>query len=429
MPQLSQPLAVPAYPRDEPLAASQTDARLEQHLEQAGRLYRQRWAYRGAWWVEARKLRLTEAHLCTHLLALTNARCTGEDAWTTPSELFIGAVVRLLADTPDKTDQVLDGLLSARSRAEVMEALCLCGEQAAQLPLVDWYWAHAPLRASLFQLWASLDIQAPEACLIAALSDAQSPADQLAALDYLATRGAAAVTHCRSFYDDRGRFAEVHPQVASAACRAGLLCGDTRAVDAAVGSLELVGDAQRESFLRVLALSDHRHALSALRQYGERHPLESARLLALHGSRQALLCLPDMVSRCDPDDVESVGFLAMGKALPRRSRSNTGLFRRPADTGQSAGTVDADAFAATLKTQLAKASASRWLAGEPLSLAMLGWLAPRVVGQGGQLLVERLALQARKVCRITARDWMTRRERRLQTLTGKSVAGMVRSSA
>jgi len=388
------------------------DAWLEQSMEQVGRFFELRRAHRLGWWGNADTLRQVEARLCAALLPLVAMNVTSAGRSCPPVAIFVAAAVRLLTGGREMVSHVLEGLLESRSRGEVMEALFLCSDRAVSLPLVFWYHSYPELRAPIMQLWTTMGRPVEDELIRMALAATADPRQQLAALAYLATRGRGGVMQCRGIYAQPDWLDVLQPTVAAEACRAGLLCGDAHAADQALRGVRHVDAHQRQDFLQVLVLADHHATLPLVCEHGRSHPLDAAWLLALHGSRKALLCLPEVLARCSLEDADPTAFLCMGKPLPRLPVPDIASY----DT-----MLDGCMLKARIQQQLALDRADYWLMGKPGSDQLLGRMASRTVGKAGQLLSERLALRLGNPCQVTPMDWMVRRDRRVAATAYKQL--------
>lgn len=363
--------------------------------------------------VVARHERLLRLHL--HVLA----RCEPEFPAKGAAEVFVGLASHLSSPETQVRSEGYRLAYELLARGGVhaegaFAALSLFPEYDPFTPL-DLYRTHEALRPVLFDLWREQERAVP----VALLSRAELQGDdtlQLAALGYAAGQPAIGIELFRSYYQPLQT--SVGPRVSgkllTAALWGGMQRGERDTGRLLRRGIEGEADPQtRLELLRLGALSADPELLPVLRQLLQERPEQGARLLALHGTREAVdLLVEALASAATLAGVAQSWPRVSGERLPQTARL------RVVGEGDSPGQGSMpDAAAAStwwLKRRPSLKEEERLLYGAAATLPHLLRLAGTRAGAAGRDLLDLLALQLGRPLGVTAHTEQLRRRTALR---------------
>ncbi len=395
------------------------------HWDSAVALFRQRRALIISAEVDADIVARNEYLLRMHLHVL--ARCD----WSAPQARKPEQVFVMLARhlSSPQAEVRCEGYAQAREMmieggeaGEGAFAALVLFPEADATKMLDLYHEHPKLRPQLFTLWREQGRAVPRALLNRAELQGCDEALQEAALAYAVSRPEIGVGLFRPYY--------AHLQSAVAPCCFGrltalalwgaLVRGETGSAEVLRRAVEREDDAEiRFELLRLAALSADAQMLPVLRRLLEVNPAQGARLLALHGSVEAIETLLEALSQAATMNAAARAWMwVRGKPLPQKPR----LQMIGQDDGQGVMPDSEGARAWWSQQSSALPPEGRLLYGAPLSLPRLYALAQSRAGEVGRDLLDLLALKLGRPLGISPRAEQVRRRSHLQAIPANPYA-------
>jgi hypothetical protein len=282
------------------------------------------------------------------------------------------------------------------------------------------YRSHPELRPQLFNLWREQGRAVPTGLLNRAELQGGDETLQAAALAYAATRPEIGVDLFRPYYAhlQSGVAPRCSGRLVALSLWGALVRGEPGAAEVLRRAVECEDDAEiRFKLLRIAALSADAQMLPVLQRLLEERPTQGARLLALHGSAEAVDILLEALSQAATmEAVARAWSWVGGKTLPQKPRLHA--------VGQEGGQgvmPDAECAHAWWSQQRSVLPPEgRMLYGAPLSLPRLYALAQSRAGEAGRDLLDLLAFKLGRPLGISPHAEQARRRSLIQTISTSS---------
>lgn len=396
-----------------------TPNHVQTHWESILVLYRQRRALMALPDVDASLLARNESFLRYHLHVL--ARCAGFEAQAQKeAQAFALAALRLSSPDEDVRRRgyemahamLVDG---GEAGAGAFAALALMPAGAGQ-GLMDLYHRYERLRPRLFALWREQGWEVPRGLLNRAELQGRDEALQEAALTYAAHSPAVGVDlfqgYCRTLLD--GGSTKTTGSVLVPALWGAMLRGAPEIGRMLRRAVERETDPfLRCALLRLAALRADADLLPVLRQLLNERPAQGARLLALHGTAEAVDLLLEALDQVKTmEAAAAVWPWVSGCVLAQKPRLQV-------VGGEEGQGLMPDAEAARVWWALQKKTLNdgdRLVFGAPADIDRLQALADQKAGRAGEDLLDLLALKLGSPLDVTATAEQARRRVVLQSL-------------
>ncbi|BCR03029.1 hypothetical protein DESUT3_00980 [Desulfuromonas versatilis] len=407
------------------------------HRDGAGLLFRQRSQWLAAAEADAEALGRLEQRLRLHLHVLARLPNHETEPRRAP-EAFVSLAACLSSPDSEVREaarrQAGEWLLAGGPAGEgAFAALALFPLSGQDETLLGLYQRYAALRPILFELWRAQGAQVPPALFNNAELLGRSPELQRAALAYAADQQKIGVELFRAYY--RHLLGRTLPNrfpagVMGLALWGGMVRRDPEALSALRRGIELATEpAERDTLLRLAALSGDSELLPVLRSHLQQSPEGGCRLLALHGSREAARELSVLLQQ--PRFMEPAAQAweqLTGHPLPLQPRLR--LIEGKGGGGSTHSVSATEAAGRWLEeNQSTWAPSGRICRGRPLRQESLVELALERVGRHHRDRFDLLALELGRPLGIQPENWMAERRERLGKLkmsTGQSAPAATR---
>ncbi|WP_305047141.1 hypothetical protein [Geoalkalibacter sp.] len=394
------------------------------HWDSILMLYRQRRTLMASPDLDAAVLARTESVLRYHLHVL--ARCAGFEAPADQEPQAFALLASRLSSPREEVrrqgyEDAYAWLVEGGEAGQgALAALTLQPDQDAS-KLLDIYRDHEPLRPRLFDLWREQGWEVPRGLLHRAELQGRDEALQVAALTYAVNSPAVGMdlfqAYCRTLLD--GGTPQLPGSVLVPALWGAMLRGEPQIGRMLRRAVEFEADpATRFALLRLAALRADAEILPVLRPLLQERPAQGARLLALHGSAQAVEILIEALSQAATMEVAARAWpWIAGMALPQTPR-----LHRVGEAGGQGLMPDAQAAHSWWQCRRSTLSPDeRMLCGAPLSLPRLHDLALCKAGEAGRDILDLLALKLGRPLAISPRAEQAQRRAFLKALPQASI--------
>ncbi|KIH76542.1 hypothetical protein SAMN05660860_01661 [Geoalkalibacter ferrihydriticus] len=391
--------------QDSKITASVSSTYAQNHWDCAIALFRQRQSLLAASEMDAAVVARIEMTLRVHLHVLARSD------WSEPhadkaAPVFVSLARRLSSPDPEMRQEGTARACSLLSdggemgKGAFVALTLLPPEDNARL--LDLYRDHHGLRAQLFDLWREQGRRVPTGLLNRAELQGRDEALQEAALAYAASRPEIGVAVFHPYYRGllSGSASPCSGRLTAQALWGALVRGEQDVAPALRRAVEQEAEPQtRFALLRLAALKADREVLPVLRRLLTERPAQGARLLALHGSLEAVDMLVEALF--DPATMDAAARAwpwISAQALPHKAR----LQVVGAEGGQGLMPDGEVARAWWAQQRSALSPQDRLLFGAPLSRSRLQALALRKAGDAGRDLLDLLALSLQRPLGVSA---------------------------